>query len=149
MTEIKKMITNGYANFSNEVKNGEKVVYKKGRTKIDAWAAIITNYVTAQQFNRKFLDFIDDELEINLVKVGDVVNLRNEKKLDNTYSVMYDQYFLILDIDAKEITLEKYPSVAKAIKAQKIMNYASANVVPVPTLPTTILPSFNIFFNKN
>lgn len=134
MMIIKKMITNGYADFSKEVKYGTKVVYK-GKTLNGIWAAKITNYVTNKKFHRVFVCFKNNELEIKPLKKGDVINLRNETKLNNNYSAIYEQYFLIIDINSNTITYENYPTVAKAIRAQKNMNYASANGVPVAVKP--------------
>lgn len=145
MIKIKKMIINGYADFSKEVQNETKMVYKKGTTKTCTWAATITTYVTAKQFNRVFFDFPDNELEIKPLKKGNVINLRNERKIDNKYSSMFDQYFLIIDIDANEITLEIYPTVAKAVKAQKIMSYVVENETPVAVQPINFFSS-NSFF---
>lgn len=141
--KIKKMIKNGYSDFSKEVQNETKVVYK-GKTSTGIWAAKITTYVTTKKFNRVFIYFINNELEIKSLKIGDVINLRNERKLNNKYSAMYDQYFLIIDIDANEISLENYPTVAKAVRAQKNMNYAS-EYVAVAGQPTKLFSSNSIF----
>jgi hypothetical protein len=123
MEQIKKKIENGYINFSDEVANKTFETFRKGYTKTITWGAIITDYKTIKEFERNYFDFVDSEVEATLLKKGNVINLRDEKKLCHKYSNTCDEYYLILKIDTDEITMENYASIAQAIKAQKKMNY--------------------------
>lgn len=126
MGQIKKKIENGYVDFLDEIQNKTIETNREGYTKTIAWGAIITNYQTNRKFQRKYFDFVGGEIEAVSIKKGNVINLRDETQINSIYSNTYNGYYLIIDIGPIEITMEYYPNVADAVKAQKKMNYSVA-----------------------
>jgi hypothetical protein len=118
-----KTIKNGYADFSHEVENNNRKIIERYKAKNTSWAARIHDYESATMFKRSFFDFVENELEVNSVNKGDVLNLRDETVKRRRYSDIFDEYYLITNIDDNQMTIENYPTVAQAVKAQKKMNF--------------------------
>lgn len=148
MEQIIKMIEAGYIDFNYEVQNETSRKRLPGYTDTKTWGAIITKYQTCKEFNRNFFDFVDNQVEVALIKTGDVINLRNQVKDTSTYCYIYDGYYLITAIANGKITMESYPTVAKAVKSQKMMNSAPVDVVPMLGYPISVFPGNQFFIKK-
>jgi hypothetical protein len=133
MIRMKKIIENGYINFSDEVKQNIKERIRNGYGKTTTWGAIIIKYDTLKYIKRKYFDFKNDEIEITHIKKGDVLNIRKEVKICYIYSFVCDEYYLIVNIINDQIMIENYPSIAKAISAQKKYFFVQRSLLlPIP-----------------
>ena len=114
-----KTITKGYINFSEDVENNTFSVIKKGFSKTIRWAAEITNYESAKIFKRNYFDFEDLEIEVKKLRVGYIIELRDQTKISSKYSNQYSSFILIYTIGMEEIELESFETVSKAYRAKQ------------------------------
>lgn len=119
MILIKKKIKNGYINFVDEVKNNSKVRIRDTYGKTSSWGATISVYDTLKYIERAYFKFLNYEMDIENVKKGNVLNIRNEVKICDVHSFVFDEFYLITSITSNTIIMEKYETIAKAVRAQR------------------------------
>lgn len=119
MIQIKKKIKNGYINFFDEVVNNIKERIRDGYGHTESWGATISVYDTLKYIERTYFDFLNYEMDVTNVRKGNVLNIRNEIKICEVYSFVFNGFYLIISITNNEIIMEKYETIAKAVRAQR------------------------------
>ncbi|MCF6140486.1 hypothetical protein L1S34_04235 [Flavobacterium sp. K77] len=113
MILIKKKIKNGYINFVDEVKNNTKVRIREAYGKTSSWGATISVYDTLKYIERAYFKFLNYEMDVENVRKGNVLNIRNEVKICDVYSFVCDEFYLITSITSNEIILENMRQLQK------------------------------------
>jgi hypothetical protein len=131
MTKIRKKIENGYIEFSDDIKKNSRIVCRVGYGRTKSWGSSILVYDTLKYIEKVYFDFKDHKLSLNHIKAGDVINLRNELQICSINSLVFDAFFLVLEITENEILLESYLKLAKAVKGQRVKSI-SYGFLPIP-----------------
>lgn len=131
MIQIKKTIKNYYINFYDDIQEYSKIKTRNPDEIDKNWGSIINVYDTQKYMEPSYFDFLNHEIHIKNIQKGNVVQLRNKKKICNKSSLVFNEFYLITDITSCYIIMENYETIAKAVRAQRKKS-SSGEFMPIP-----------------